>query len=135
MARVKRSPRPRRERINPIVWAFVNDEPAPEGANPFTWLMLETGISDRRERDRIRVLWDSLRDDVLSRWTREKPGTRPRLWWEFDAPHPRLVISGQRTMDDDSDEPPTMESQTEYLARNGLLTPMEQRALGKARAS
>lgn len=30
--------------------------------------------------------WEQHRHEILETWIRERPGTRPALWWEFDSP-------------------------------------------------
>ena len=35
------------------------------------------------------------RDDVVAHWAKRHPGTRPRLWWRWDAPSPRLRLGGK----------------------------------------
>jgi hypothetical protein len=36
------------------------------------------------------LLWKKVREAVLRRWIRRKPGTRPSAWWRFDSPRARL---------------------------------------------
>ncbi len=31
-------------------------------------------------------LWEAHREAVLAAWIAERPGTRPKLWWRYDAP-------------------------------------------------
>lgn len=38
------------------------------------------------DREARRKLWDAHRSEILAAWIRECPGTRPALWYEFDAP-------------------------------------------------
>lgn len=45
----------------------------------------------------VRALWRRQRDVVLAQWTREHPGTRPTLWWRFNAPEPRRRLGGTGT--------------------------------------
>ena len=35
---------------------------------------------------RFAEVWEELREEVVSEWISETPGTRPPLWWSFDAP-------------------------------------------------
>ncbi len=56
--------------------------------------------------------WKELRDELLPRWIREHPGTRPFAWWSFDAPGPREG-----------------DSELDYLRRHNLLTPGERQNL------
>lgn len=33
-----------------------------------------------------KALWEEHRDAALADWVKERPGTRPSLWWRYDAP-------------------------------------------------
>jgi hypothetical protein len=178
--------------ISPELWAVLNDAEPPEGADLFDWDFAWT-------EDQRRAVWQRYREEILERWTREHPGTRPSLWWQWDAPRipvgtwpgcfwdgrlsePRRRIGGKgtpahealnyvpafekgipthwvdawmvdyyngRTLGDrprchwtkdyheghfpheafDPDDPPTFETEAEYLDRHGLLTDAERAAL------
>jgi hypothetical protein len=62
-----------------------------------------------------RSSWRSHRAEVMRL---VQPGSRPWAWWEYDAPEPARP----------------RESETEYLARLGLLTEAEQISLARAGA-
>lgn len=62
----------------------------------------------------IAEAWRHYGPELLSRWIKEHPGSRPAAWWLFDAPESRSEG----------------ESETAYLARHELLSPAERRALG-----
>jgi hypothetical protein len=36
--------------------------------------------------EQMQQAWEDLRDEVMERWIRERPGQRPMGWWLFDAP-------------------------------------------------
>ena len=79
--RTRRSRR-RREPVGQSAWAWLTDGPAPpdngdDDAFEFNFL---TGAEERR------ALWDAHRSEILTAWVKDKPGTRPARWWEFDAP-------------------------------------------------
>lgn len=91
-------------------------------------------------------VWADVSDELLPKFIREHPSTRPWSWWRKDAPEPRLRVggSGRRERnaslefglptdawfkDVDPDNPPTYESQAAYLQRLGLLTAPEKRWL------
>jgi hypothetical protein len=61
--------------------AILRDEPRPEGANPFYFLRLEKDLFNE-----VEDLWKSHRDDILAEYVAKHPGTRPTLWWKYDAP-------------------------------------------------
>jgi hypothetical protein len=42
--------------------------------------VLEIMVMDTRQA------WQALREDILERWVRQHPGTRPYGWWAYDAP-------------------------------------------------
>ena len=33
-----------------------------------------------------KALWDTHKDEILAEWIRQRPGSRPSMWWEFSAP-------------------------------------------------
>ena len=74
--------RRRREPVGQHAWAWLTDAPAPpdngdDDAFEFKFL---TGAEERR------AMWEAHRDKILTAWVKDKPGTRPARWWEFDAP-------------------------------------------------
>jgi hypothetical protein len=91
----KRRPRKRKAACSPELEAKLFDLPKPKDVNPFAWL-----------HDPTEAEWEEHRARVLARWTRTKPGTRPKTWWKFDAP-------GKRQ---------DHEPQAAFLRRHGLLT-------------
>lgn len=40
----------------------------------------------RGDDDALRDAWNVVRDDVIEWWQRERPGRRPPVWWQLDAP-------------------------------------------------
>jgi len=38
--------------------------------------------------------WHAVREGLVAAWTKEKPGTRPWAWWEFESPEPRKRLGG-----------------------------------------
>jgi hypothetical protein len=81
-----------------------------------------------------RDLWDLLGRQVLSIWVQERPGTRPPMWWRFEAPEiarePWMPIA-----DSGGGAPHVPADQLSYLRRHGLLTPAEQSALALIEAT
>lgn len=41
-----------------------------------------------------RRAWQASRDGLLAEYVRTNPLSRPRAWWDYDAPEPRRVVSG-----------------------------------------
>jgi len=63
---------------------------------------------------------DQCGEFVLDAWIRERPGTRPRWWWEKQPETPRRLGAN------------LYESEAACLKRLGLLTPEEERQLQQA---
>lgn len=87
MPRPRRAARNRRPAITEgeRLWAFghlAKDHPQYGEVTYFTFA------------DRLHEVWDELRDEVVAEWIRENPGTRPALWWKYDAPEPRQRVGG-----------------------------------------
>ena len=87
----------------------------PEDADQWELLDLQNPTSARLLNS-FRALWEQHRNEILAAWVKEKPGTRPARWWEFDAPRSDIgTYSG--------------ENQAAFLDRHDLLTPSEKRAM------
>jgi hypothetical protein len=68
--------------LTEMQWRHLVDAEEPsesEGGDPLGRLLL----------DEAGELWAAHRERVLSLWAREHPGTRPSLWWRWDAPRMR----------------------------------------------
>ncbi len=72
--------------ISEAAWAFLNDKLTDDiGLGWERWgleadqVLFDQGIP-------VRGLWKQYGPAVLTRWQSEQPGTRPALWWRFDAP-------------------------------------------------
>jgi hypothetical protein len=104
-------------------------------------------------------IWFEHADKIVGYFARRHPGTRPRLWWEFNAPGPRKRLGGvgtpahecsayapnfefgipslwrlpgdhlTRGTPIDPADPPRFESEAKYLRRLGLLLPGERERL------
>jgi hypothetical protein len=155
----KRIARGRRQRdIHPLMWARLNDAPCPEDASRLArWWFYDYPFRCAVTRD-YKELWANFRGQILERWIRKSPGTRPSFWWHYDAPPltpesiggyhmPRERAGGKGTSWEhspscqhgfpdcwheegfDSNDPPRFESEASYLDRHGLLLPGERRRL------
>jgi hypothetical protein len=71
--------RVRHETIDPLHWAILNDELPPDDANRFTLL-------DREDYKAMLLPWEEHRKVIIADWIKSKPGTRPSMWWRYDAP-------------------------------------------------
>ena len=81
MRRPHRRPRNRRAPLDPEIVAFLKGEAA--ATTPY--------FSSDEE---IRATWDEISEEFVARWAEQRPGTRPRHWWGFDAPEPRRRVGG-----------------------------------------
>jgi hypothetical protein len=68
----------------PDIWQWLNDEITE--LDSLEVLMLY-------DADRLKI-WREYRDEILEHWIESKPGTRPRLWWAYDAPRDREFRKG-----------------------------------------
>lgn len=122
------------EELRQTAWRhFLNTETeADQNGWPLFFLLYEEGPA----RPTLMALWDEMRDQVLAHWVAEYPGTRPHFWWQNDAPEPRRRTGGTGELRSnfptrchfgvprlraftgvDPDDPPTFETQAEYLQR------------------
>ena len=46
------------------------------------------------DEESCRAGWLQLRGEILARWIKEHPGTRPWAWWNFNSPERRRRIDG-----------------------------------------
>jgi hypothetical protein len=145
----------RRTDVNEKVWAWLSDslpdsELRSDSEIAFQVLYLECWPIE------LQKLWVEVREDLLAEWIADHPGSRPRLWWQLDAPRghdgklqtrefvtgagvPAWLISAHSEAYEfglpttwggyDADDPPTFESQAEFLRRHGLLGTSEARRL------
>ena len=56
-------------------------------------------VNSRCDHDAMRRAWDDLREEMLSDWIHERPGTPPYAWWKFDAPEERRRVDGVHPFD------------------------------------
>jgi hypothetical protein len=67
-----------KEQLTDMQWKYLTDQPMPWNMETFA---LRIGYSANVEQ-----LWDQHRDVILAEHVKENPGTRPALWWQYDAP-------------------------------------------------
>jgi hypothetical protein len=66
--------------------------------------MLQYNEFDHGAGYRVEDLWRQYGPEIVARWVRKRPGTRPRCWWRFSSglqrcrrekfPHVLLPIEG-----------------------------------------
>lgn len=66
-------------------WAWLNDCLTNDIGSDWERYDLDAdqSIGGRKSN---KQLWNDYRSHVLTRWVVEMPGTRPSLWWRYDAP-------------------------------------------------
>jgi len=125
MPRPRRSARGRRVPITPGIWAYLAGQPKPaDEPERGVYSELEffgNVVTGYRQIISLEELWRAYRDDVMVEWIRARPGTRPRLWWRFDAPAPRRICPAMSAATGTD----TLEPEAEYLDRRNLLTQEE----------
>jgi hypothetical protein len=88
-------------------------------------------------------LWSQYRVELMKKWAKQNPCTRPYDWFTFEAKQPRRMIDGKGVLADryyqqtyrfgipvfwfeiDDDKSPQFESQAKYLQRLKLLSAEE----------
>jgi hypothetical protein len=73
--------------VSPLLWVWLNDGEC-DSEVEFDVLLLECSHANAfsRGEDKLLTLWRTVRDELLEACTAQRPGTRPSLWWELDAP-------------------------------------------------
>ena len=66
-------------------FAYLSDVADYESRDGNSFAMLDL-LYPVRGGETLRVKWGAVRDEIMSRWVAERPGTRPRAWWLVDAP-------------------------------------------------
>jgi len=66
----------------------LGEIPEPEKEGALECFMLR---GNKRNEKRI---WKKYRDFILADWIQNKPGTRPFIWWKFDAPRWKKKFNG-----------------------------------------
>jgi hypothetical protein len=140
-----------------VEMAYLEDRPLPPDASfeddSAYWSMdRDDGAQEafRPGRPSVADMWQAMGADIVEEWLQERPGSRPAVWWRYDAPEPRRrlggvgepgwpdlhcgvpnhwawptsIAGGEFTGGParcDPADPPVFESQAAYLQRHGLL--------------
>jgi hypothetical protein len=67
-----------KEQLTDTEWNYLTDQPLPADFETFA---LEIDFKGNMEQ-----LWHLHRDVILAEHVKDHPGTRPALWWSYDAP-------------------------------------------------
>jgi len=70
-----------------FIMNWLQDEPIDESNREEFWGVYHL---DYAAPEKLKCLWDAVKDEILSKWRRTKPGTRPAIWYRFDAPRAPL---------------------------------------------
>lgn len=97
--------------------------------------------------NRLRLIWDAVKDEIMTGWIKENPCARPYAFWLFDAPERRRKVSGSgdgwrpgMAIDSEGEpkywqlswkkkDPPCFESQAGFLERYNFLNDVERKIL------
>ena len=91
-----RRTRPMDPAVSETVRYFFTGEGEPDKVDRVELFML------RGSTEKVKAAWETIRDEVMPKWIREHPGTRPYYWWRFEATEQRRRIGGRGdTFDDD----------------------------------
>jgi hypothetical protein len=83
----RRTQKSRIEGVSALAIALLTDAPLPSD-NTFDEFVLDE-YSDAMVScgvPTLRGLWEAHRTELLDAWVDEHPGTRPAVWWRWDAP-------------------------------------------------
>lgn len=85
MPRARRLAKERISELSEVDWLFLIDE-RHEAERLNVWRVFELSNRIAGNNETARALWIKYRDEVMHYWISRHPGTRPSLWWSFDAP-------------------------------------------------
>jgi hypothetical protein len=79
------------DQVTPLQWRRLRDEwregdPTPEGCEDLEAYFWDVPAQDGSASLTLREAWAVARETVLAEWITARPGTRPSLWWLWDAP-------------------------------------------------
>jgi hypothetical protein len=75
---VKRRVNKAKQQMSDAEWKYLCDRQLPADFEKFA---LDIDFHGNMEK-----LWNENRDVILTEYVKENPGTRPALWWRYDAP-------------------------------------------------
>ena len=75
MPRKRRNPKQRHTEVHDVIRAYFHEE----RRHTFFYSSAE-----------IAAAWSQIGDEIVDDWIRDKPGTRPTMWWRLSAPEPLL---------------------------------------------
>ena len=87
---VKKRVDKRRAQITDLTWRYLNDDIGSEDelteSERFELFILDCDLYNAESGYSTFDLWSKYKDEIINKWIKKKPGTRPHLWWQFDAP-------------------------------------------------
>jgi hypothetical protein len=81
MPRKMRNPKARFEQTSEDELFFISDGLLGAESDKKLWLYILTA-----NQKKLRELWDQNKAAILEAWILTNPGSRPALWWDFEAP-------------------------------------------------
>jgi hypothetical protein len=98
--------------ISQAVWRWLTDEGEPNSQTDpegFWEVFMLQGSELRPDgsdkTNELVTVWNQVREELLSEWAAEHPGTRPRMWWALEAPRAKLGTFRGCWYDDHLQEP------------------------------
>lgn len=82
----RKRPRAGAGTVSEAAWAFLNDALTDDIGTSWERWGLEANQPLFLKGPPPAELWAQFRDVVLKRWILDRPGSRPSLWWRYDAP-------------------------------------------------
>ena len=114
MPRKRRNPKSRRAEVPDLLRRYFREE------------RKHTFFCDNAE---IAGAWAQIGDEIVEDWIRDKPGTRPMMWWRLSAPEPGRTTDGgggAEFLDIQVAAPPPAD-QIVFLRRHNLFLPGEEK--------
>lgn len=69
--------------LNINIWNLLNDLPLEDPDDLAVFLLRDEELS---------ALWHLYAEEIISAWVKNKPGSRPSLWWRYEAPRQKKGI-------------------------------------------
>src|SRR5437667_12898333 len=89
-----------KEQLTEAEWDFLTDNyDSNDRSDQDRWWQIFMLKYDNKGN--VEALWNLHRDTILIEHVKENPGTRPALFWQFDASEPRKRLGGTGTVASD----------------------------------
>lgn len=88
LACIARGSRSDNAMVPDYVWKMLVDAPDAGEKLPLDWFRVDGEAA-------LRDAWERFGVEIVARWAIDRAGTRPSLWWKFEAPEPRRRTGGR----------------------------------------